>query len=65
MENKTLIAQVTNKAKSWLEGEYDTETKNEVRQLLDNDDKSSLIDAFYKDLEFGTGGLRGILSIFL
>ena len=62
MENKTLIAQVTNKAKSWLEGEYDTETKNEVRQLLDNDDKSSLIDAFYKDLEFGTGGLRGIMG---
>ncbi|MDD4778582.1 MAG: phospho-sugar mutase [Fermentimonas sp.] len=62
MENETLIAQVTDKANSWLEGDYDAETKNEIQQLLDNEDKSPLIDAFYKDLEFGTGGLRGIMG---
>ncbi len=62
MEDETLLTQVTNKANSWLEGEYDAETKKEVRQLLDNEDKTPLIDAFYKDLEFGTGGLRGIMG---
>lgn len=62
MGNETLIAQVTDKAKTWLEGNYDAETKKEVQNMLDNEDKSKLIDAFYKDLEFGTGGLRGIMG---
>jgi phosphoglucomutase len=62
MENETLLAQVTDKAKSWLVGNYDAETKQEVQNMLNNDDKSALIDAFYKDLEFGTGGLRGIMG---
>lgn len=62
MDNETLLNQVTNKAKAWLEGSYNEETKNEVRAMLNNEDKSQLIDAFYKDLEFGTGGLRGIMG---
>lgn len=62
MENETLLAQVTAKALSWLKGGYDMETKNKVQLMLDNEDKAELIDAFYKDLEFGTGGLRGIMG---
>jgi phosphoglucomutase len=62
METETLLAQVTDKAQAWLNGNYDVETKQEIQLLLDNDDKSKLIDAFYKDLEFGTGGLRGIMG---
>ena len=62
MEEATLLAQVTDKAMSWLNGNYDVETKAEVQHLLDNEDKKPLIDAFYKDLEFGTGGLRGIMG---
>lgn len=62
MEEETLLAQVTDKAMSWIKGNYDAETKEEVQQMLDSDDKTKLIDAFYKDLEFGTGGLRGIMG---
>jgi len=62
MEEVTLLAQVTDKAMSWLNGNYDVETKAEVERLLGNEDKKLLIDAFYKDLEFGTGGLRGIMG---
>ena len=62
MENETLLAQVTNKAQTWLDGNYDAETKAEVKRMLENEDKRPLIDAFYKDLEFGTGGLRGIMG---
>lgn len=62
MDEVTLLAQVTHKAMSWLNGNYDVETKAEVQRLLDSEDKKPLIDAFYKDLEFGTGGLRGIMG---
>ena len=62
MEDETLIARVTDKASSWLNDNYDVETKAEVQRMLDNEDKKELIDAFYKDLEFGTGGLRGIMG---
>lgn len=62
MENKELLAQVTAKAKTWLTDKYDAETKKEVQALLDNPDKTPLMEAFYKDLEFGTGGLRGIMG---
>ena len=62
MQEETLLAQVTGRALSWLKGNYDAETKDEVQRMLDSDDKSKLIDAFYKDLEFGTGGLRGIMG---
>ncbi len=50
------------KAAEWLTEVYDTETRAEVQRLLDNEDASELIDSFYKDLEFGTGGLRGIMG---
>lgn len=59
MENKELLKAVEAKAQSWLDGQYDAKTKSEVRAMLESADKSALIDAFYKDLEFGTGGLRG------
>lgn len=62
MEEETLLAYVTDKALSWIKGNYDAETKDEVQRLLDNEDHTKLIDAFYKDLEFGTGGLRGIMG---
>ena len=63
MDNTALIAEVTAKANVWLNGNYDAETKKEVKKLLDNPDKTDLIEAFYKDLEFGTGGLRGIMGV--
>ncbi|MCM1066433.1 MAG: phospho-sugar mutase [Muribaculaceae bacterium] len=63
MENAELIAQVTEKAKTWLSDGYDAETQAEVRRMLEAEDKTELIEAFYKDLEFGTGGLRGIMGV--
>lgn len=62
MENDDLLKVVTEKAQSWLGDGYDEETKIEVRRMLDAEDKSELIDSFYRDLEFGTGGLRGIMG---
>ena len=59
MTDKALLAEVTAKAQSWISGNYDEKTKAEVQAMLDNDDKTLLIDSFYRDLEFGTGGLRG------
>ncbi len=63
MEDKELIKNVTEKAQIWLGEGYDEETKAEVKKLLANEDKTDLIEAFYKDLEFGTGGLRGIMGV--
>lgn len=62
MSNETLLKEVTERAKVWLGPEYDAETRKEVQALIDGEDKTPLIEAFYKDLEFGTGGLRGILG---
>lgn len=62
MENKELIERVTSKANAWLSDEYDQETRQEVKQMLESEDKTLLIEAFYKDLEFGTGGMRGIMG---
>ena len=62
MNQETLLHKVTEKAQRWLSGNYDEETKKEVEKMLDNEDKSLLIDAFYRELEFGTGGLRGIMG---
>ena len=53
---------VTDKATEWLSPAYDEETRKEVQAMLDNEDKTPLIDAFYRELEFGTGGLRGIMG---
>lgn len=61
MDDK-LLAQVTEKADKWLGAEYDEETRAAVKAMLENDDKTELIESFYKDLEFGTGGLRGIMG---
>ncbi|MCD7898783.1 MAG: phospho-sugar mutase [Bacteroides sp.] len=63
MNNQELILQVTEKAKKWLEPSYDAETQAAVRKMLENEDKTELIESFYKDLEFGTGGLRGIMGV--
>ena len=62
MENNELLKQVTAKAEQWLNGNYNEETKAEVRRMLESEDKTELIESFYKDLEFGTGGLRGIMG---
>ena len=62
MENSKLIDEVRKKAEIWLGDDYDEVTRNQVQALLDNDDPTELIESFYKDLEFGTGGLRGIMG---
>lgn len=62
MENN-LIEDVRSKAQVWLSGDYDAETKKKVQEMLDADDSTELIECFYKDLEFGTGGLRGIMGV--
>lgn len=54
--------QVIAKANAWLNGNYDEATKDEVRRMLASDDRTELVESFYKDLEFGTGGLRGIMG---
>lgn len=54
---------VRSKAQSWLTKSYDAETRAQVQALLDNEDPTELIESFYKDLEFGTGGLRGIMGV--
>jgi len=55
------IDNIKSKARQWLGPEFNEETRNEVREMLAKDEKK-LIDAFYQDLEFGTGGLRGIMG---
>ncbi len=60
--NAALIAQCEAKAKAWISPSFDEQTRNEVQAMLDNPDKTQLIESFYKDLEFGTGGLRGIMG---
>jgi phosphoglucomutase len=55
------LAEIRTKAGSWLGKEFNEETRKEVREMLEKDEKK-LIDAFYQDLEFGTGGLRGIMG---
>jgi phosphoglucomutase len=62
MSNQELLDQVKIKANAWLEGNYDEETKKQVKYLLENDE-TELIESFYRELEFGTGGLRGIMGV--
>ena len=57
-----MIALCEAKAKQWLTPVFDAETQDAVRKMLENDDKTDLIESFYKNLEFGTGGLRGIMG---
>ena len=61
-DNAQLIAQCEARAKEWLSPAFDEETRKEVQAMLDAEDKTALIDAFYQNLEFGTGGLRGIMG---
>lgn len=60
--NSELIAQCEKRARQWLTTEFDEATRKDVQAMLDKDDKTDLIEAFYKNLEFGTGGLRGIMG---
>ena len=60
--NKELIAQCEKEARKWQSPSFDEKTREEVQAMLDNTDKSELIDSFYRSLEFGTGGLRGIMG---
>ncbi|NLU38452.1 MAG: phospho-sugar mutase [Bacteroidales bacterium] len=62
MENKELLAIVEENARKWLSSTFDEDTRAEVEAMLENEDKNNLINSFYKNLEFGTGGLRGIMG---
>ena len=63
MANETLLNEVRAKAQEWLSPVYDENTRKAVQALLDNADSTELIDSFYRTLEFGTGGLRGIMGV--
>jgi len=60
---KNLDSSVQQKIDQWLEGSYDENSKQEIRSLIDQEKFEELTDAFYKDLEFGTGGLRGVMGV--
>ncbi len=60
--DEQLIKDCTAKAQAWLGDGFDAETKAAVKAMLENEDKTDLIEAFYQNLEFGTGGLRGIMG---
>ncbi len=62
MENQELLKTVKERAQLWLSEQYDEVTRAEVKQMLEAEDPTPLIEAFYRDLEFGTGGLRGIMG---
>ncbi|GAD06679.1 Phosphoglucomutase [Porphyromonas crevioricanis] len=62
MDTNQLLQEVRAKANGWLGEAYDAETQAKVREMLDSEDTTELIESFYKDLEFGTGGLRGIMG---
>jgi len=55
------LDQIRSRARQWLSPEFNEETREEVTEMLEKDEKK-LVDAFYQDLEFGTGGLRGIMG---
>lgn len=62
MSNQDVLELVKKRAAEWLTDVYDQSTQSEVKRMLSNEDTTELIDSFYKDLEFGTGGLRGIMG---
>jgi phosphoglucomutase len=62
MNNQEMINEVRAKASTWLSDEFDPETRKQVKNLLENNE-NELIESFYRDLEFGTGGLRGIMGV--
>jgi len=55
--------EILEKAQAWLDSPIDDASKETIRKMMDSEDQSELIDAFYKDMEFGTGGLRGIMGV--
>ena len=61
-KNAELITMCEAKAKQWLTPVFDAETQKAVKSMLESEDKTELIECFYKNLEFGTGGLRGIMG---
>lgn len=63
MEKSDILKQATAKAESWLSEAYDSHTREAVKQMLNSSDPTELTDSFYNDLEFGTGGLRGIMGV--
>jgi phosphoglucomutase len=63
MKNLSLDPSTQTNVNAWLNGNYDAETKAEIQKLIDNKETTELTDAFYKELEFGTGGLRGIMGV--
>lgn len=63
MSFEKLEPSVQERVNGWLTGNYDQETKSAIRELIDRDNITELTDSFYKDLEFGTGGLRGLIGI--
>ena len=63
MENQELVKQCEQAAQAWMTSPlYDKETQEAVKRMVENEDKTDLIDSFYRSLEFGTGGLRGIMG---
>ena len=63
MENQALVTQCLEVAQQWMDSPiYDSETKQAVKAMMEADDKTPLVEAFYRSLEFGTGGLRGIMG---
>lgn len=63
MENLPIDQVLKDRINTWLTGDYDESSKAEIRQLIDDENVTELTDAFYRDLEFGTGGLRGIMGV--
>ena len=63
MEKNELMSKVRQRAEIWTGKDYDEITRRRVQAMLDDPDPTDLIDSFYKDLEFGTGGLRGIMGV--
>lgn len=62
MENVSIDPEVLERANDWIKGNYDVETKEAIKKMM-ADDPQELIESFYRDLEFGTGGLRGIMGV--
>ena len=63
MENNDIIKIARAKAEKWLDKAYDEKTRAEAKRMLENTDTTELVESFYNDLEFGTGGLRGIMGV--
>jgi len=62
MGNNKIDQNILDRAQLWLDGKYDNETKSKIREMIENN-PAELIDALHKDLEFGTGGLRGVMGV--